>query len=168
MRLVNAFDMGKIARVYDIHEILLHNFLYPAQRSAVVLRGLFDRSGRERDFCEVSHLISGNGSAYWLPSKNLLQSDISMAIICLGPQGETAENEHPGFELLLPLTGSIAVRFKGSHREFSASAARDEILQYSSQMIHQVYNDGPEPAEVLAIGSSSTWEISSPGHRIRK
>jgi hypothetical protein len=77
---------------------------------------------------------------------------MTLALVHLGPGGCTVSNEHAGFELALPLSGSIELHFQEAG---SFAAEQGEILHYSSERSHVVQNPLREPTDLLVIRFSS-------------
>ena len=142
--------LPSFAAAYDVREMLLHNFLYPAFPHVVVVRGLTSPLIGD-DLASIDDQATGSPNVqYWVPRRNLMYSDMSIALVTLKPNHAMPSSEQPGFEFLMALEGQCKVVFENSGKELRASAEEREYVHYSGAQPHRVVTEG-EPARVLLI-----------------
>lgn len=138
-------DLDQLARVFDLPQILFYGFMFPPVPNFVVVHrndDLVGFSGPEAGLLE--------GATYQLPCRSLAGSDIAMTFVSLRPGGASPENRHPGFELVLPLKGTVEVRFKHGTQCTVRSEAQ-EYAHFRSDIEHTLVNVGPEEATLFLV-----------------
>ena len=130
---VRKVQLKGLADAYGVHELLLHNFLYPSFPSLVRVRAITGESS-PLDVVRVDPQVIGNNRVeFYVPRYNLMYSDITITIAKLEKGGETPLNDYPGFDLVIPVRGTCELRFKDSGTEVVASAGERQYIHYSSQ-----------------------------------
>ena len=138
---VKREELQDLAKIYDTSSMLFYDFLFPAFRYAVVV-------GEEDMIKESSAFGIPEGIVFRVPSRHLAYSDITIALVDFITEKTTVGNCHPGYELLKPLEGEIAVKFGGT---LVFSLRKGEYGYFDSSIYHQVSKVGDKPAKVLAI-----------------
>ena len=154
----------RLAKVYKLPQVLLENYRYPAFKDTIVVRGLFEEDQQKmvaNSDWRPAMAEGGVQPGYLVPSRNLLLSDTTIAVLNLEPGGTTPKNQHPGFELALTVRGAATVCFDDKV-ELSASESRSEFVHYASDRTHEVCNRSQEPCRVLVIRFASTWRTMGP------
>jgi hypothetical protein len=139
-------DLIKIASAYgDIRPMLLYPYLFPTEPDAVTV---YDDSLRAipKPFVDVP------GLSYRVPIRRLALSDIDAMIVDLRANTATETNDHPGFELAMPLgDGEIEVVIEDSEVPLRAKGAEWGYCHYRSDKPHRVINTGSETVTVFDI-----------------
>ena len=148
---VMARELRGIAQLYEVEPFLLYDYLFPARRTAIVVRGGTLPSSEEGDWRQLpdEYLSSGN-VRYYVPTRRLADSDTSIAIVELSARECTPRNRHPGHEVLIPLAGSIRIQF-GDGDGFELRHDRDRFAQFDSSLAHRVVNDGVDDARFVVV-----------------
>jgi quercetin dioxygenase-like cupin family protein len=137
---VTKDQLEELGTIYGVQRWLFSDFLFPAFRYAVGVDVRTDmRRVTDRNLGELD---------YWVPSRHLAYSDVTIARVELAPGAESPKNRHPGFELLKPLEGKVMVRHRGTP---SPVVGKDEYVYFRSRVAHQVVNPGTERASVLVL-----------------
>lgn len=148
-REVPAKILGEIAKVLRLPNVLLDGYLASPALRVVNIRGSNERNSRISDWVEPLQYSSGKGAQYYLPSRILANSDMLITLLHLNPSGVTDWNHHPGFEVIIPLEGTIYVEFKEPDRS-SEECSTEGLLIYKSSLIHRVVSAG-RTCEVLVL-----------------
>lgn len=132
----------------DVEPMLFYDFLYPAERGAIVLR--------QSDWETIPEPFIPEGVTYCIPKRRLALSDI--AIIKLGFEpitrspNSTHENRHPGTELCVCLKGEITVELALSEKKKRKFRIPEGyFIHFNSSLYHSVKNIKCNPAEVLVV-----------------
>jgi nucleoside phosphorylase/quercetin dioxygenase-like cupin family protein len=146
-------DLKDLSRAYKVQPMLFYRWLFPSVPGVVTIRADDDRGEHEVPDLErvSSDFVRSRGVEYWAPRRNLALSDIAINVVTLDPEAETPLNRHPGYELILPSYGTVAVGLVGIGKEFLARAARHQYAHFPSHIEHSVRNVGAEPARCLVI-----------------
>lgn len=142
---VELHDLHLLSRIFECEPVLLYDFLIPTHRPAVVVRESTDMLAVPPEFARSAR------STYKIPRRRLADTDTSIALLELPPFGETPENCHPGFEVLLPLRvpGGAAVEFGDT-----AAAIPEDFQGYicfRSDHPHKVVNNSDLTASLLVV-----------------
>ena len=113
---------------------------------------------------KLETLFSDNNNRLNLfPEVALAASDMSMTFAQINPGTRCKFSVHPGFELLLPLSGKVVVEFEDPANHpapVSASLGNPfpEFVVFDSSKSHRICNPGPNLAQVLLIRFYDYWE----------
>ncbi len=163
--------LGGLAEKLNLPPVLLDGYLAPAALRVAVVRGgkrfdcrKDDPSSRPLGFEYVAHRRDDDPSKakkakYWIPSRALASSDLSLTLLDLevapgGATPQSAWNQHPGFEVLIPLEGAVTVAFegRGDLAVTPENCGIDRLLIYRSSWPHRVsLSEGYSAARVLVI-----------------
>lgn len=143
LALVTSEELTIIAQLYDVEPFLFYDFLFPAFRNAVVVRPPDDMSLVHDDFNPSSE------ARYYVPIRRLAESDVAIAVLELPPHTSSPMNGHPGYELLLPLSGGVVLHLAD---EIIPIVVDEHLFaHFASDQQHRVANEDSEPASVLVV-----------------
>jgi len=147
---VTGQQLRALAEIHDVPPMILFDFFYPTVRGAAVVRR---ESRKEKaDWEKVPpSFLNGSKADYYVPTRRLTDSDITIAWVELAKGESTPANRHAGQELAVVLQGVIEVQFTSSKKPFRISAADKEIAHYQSTHTHQLTNVGSETAIVFVV-----------------
>lgn len=138
-------NLSLLAKKLRIPRILLDGYLAPPVMRTVVVRGA-TRSEKQYGFDYIPDpdpdANNARNAKYWIPARTLVNSDMSITLLAhagSSTQSETDWNRHPGFEVLIPLRGSVQVEFR--NRSLAAGEGKcekDQMLVYRSSWSHRV------------------------------
>ena len=137
-------DVNRLADILRIPPILLANCLVPAASKLVVVRRKSDLIPVESPGKKLSPV------RYSVPNRNLACSDVAVTSLSLSPSASSPRNDHPGFELVVPLAGAVDIEMANgeSHR---VDSERFDIGLFRSNMRHRVRNTGSVEATMYVI-----------------
>jgi quercetin dioxygenase-like cupin family protein len=138
-------ELIKLARVFEMAPILLYDFVSPALPNAVVIREAGDWSQVPGEY-----YANSRGVAYFQPKRRLVNADTSIMLVELDPEAETASHHHPGLEFVVPLSGSVDVKFGDAKVHLSVQEGLSYI-HFVSNTGHCIANAGEETAKLLVI-----------------
>ncbi len=139
---LNVTTSFKLAKQFSIEPMLLYSFMFPSEPDVV--------TGRLRDMSTVPTEWTGEGLKFFVPRCNLALSDLSPLIVEMGKGQATKFNEHPGFELAIPLGGGkIKVEFEQGEQSGPVSGKKRQFAYYSSDKKHRLRNIGASSARVF-------------------
>ena len=134
--------------LYNIDDVLLYEFLFPAVPGAIVFR-----ENDQEDQIDIGHITPAPpppGVSYLIPRRSLAHSEITMSRLVLGPSMATRWSKHAGYDILVPLHGEGRVEFLVNEDEStSVSAKNGEIAEYNGRTTHRVLN--PSSAESATL-----------------
>lgn len=156
--------LQQTANALEVPRALLDAFLSPPAIRVAIVRGAKHKIANPTVASEYpfgfeyvpapEDTWEGAGAArYWLPSRTLANSDITVTRLDLKPARESgpsysAWNRHPGFECVIPLSGRVELEFQGwngkSLMQIDATAERDgtrplnNLLVYRSSWPHRL------------------------------
>jgi uncharacterized cupin superfamily protein len=138
-----------------VSRILAFSLLFPDFPGAIAIRRSRDASSTAKiagsDVYEMPEALSGGGGAqYIIPRRCLADSRASLAWLRLPPQNRTPQNKHAGYEILIPLSGEVEIRF-GNEAGVRLRAGTSLYAQFSSSMLHHVENRSIDVAELLVV-----------------
>jgi quercetin dioxygenase-like cupin family protein len=140
-----------IEAVYEAYNLLLADFIFPSVPREVVVR----RDESFRDWADAAAIAkrvfetsADPGVHYEIPKRSLSCSDVSIAMLSLEVGRNTISNSHPGYELLLPLHGTVRVERNG---ELMCTVSKGQVAHYDSETPHLVSNKSSERAEMIVI-----------------
>ena len=81
------------------------------------------------------------GVQYYLPSRILANSGMLITLLHLNPSVATDWNHHPGFEVTIPLEGTVFVEFDEPQRS-SGECSTEGLLIYRSSLKHRLVSAG--------------------------
>jgi quercetin dioxygenase-like cupin family protein len=156
-----------IAKTYNIFDLLLLEFVFPAITSHVVVH----RSGIPSDTTnhheqvtlsaclpsgwaamgDVSGYISAVGVTYEIPRRTLACSDIAITWLTLEPGHVTTFNQHTGSELILLFEGCVSIEYGNHGDSICCLSALQHCAHYKSNIKHRVCNYGDTPAQMLVV-----------------
>ncbi len=139
---VKKEELPALADIYGVTPALFYNFLFPAFRYAIAVHDEKDMSVLPTEFVTREEVV------YSVPRRRLAHSDTTVAVMRLDPGASTMESRHPGYEILKPLEGQVAVEF-GSTKNPEIKAGAYAI--FYSGIDHRVCNRGQTPARVLVL-----------------
>jgi quercetin dioxygenase-like cupin family protein len=139
--------------MHEVEPMLVYEFLYPALRTAVVVRWrpqsnmevLYDTDMKQ---LPDSFLVALN-CKYRVPCRRLADSDVAVVSLVLPPRSRTPEHRHPGHEILLPLKCDVTLHF--GDIDAAVRANRGEFAHFHSFRTHWVENPTDEDAELLVL-----------------
>jgi hypothetical protein len=155
MAKVEQKDLLQLAEIYGLAAVLLVDFTLPTTRGAVMVR--YDRTlpgalaATHGTMQEISEEYVRNDTClYRVPFCRLADSDLSLAHLTLSSQGSgTPFNQHPGWEILVPLVGVFEMRLGDNSVEVDAD--KHAYLHFASSLQHRVRNPSNKPTEFLVI-----------------
>lgn len=114
---IHESELKTLADIYRTYPAVLYDFLYPAHQPVVQVRNPLEIQEKS-DWETIPDSVVradevGNqsiGITYQVPRQRLAHSDMSISFLTMQPSAETAMHSHPGFELILPLSGKITIR----------------------------------------------------------
>jgi len=163
---MDSLDLDKVAISYGLNRFLIEGFRSPAVPGATVLRHKQRDKWHKGDFRAVEHCPKG--VSYAVPSRNLLCSDISLAVVEMDPGALTETNSHRGFEGILMLEGSIELRLDTVATPLVISANRCQLCHFNSSVAHSVSNTGAMKARFLVVRFHRDGPASAPnGHSLQ-
>jgi len=147
-----------ISELYQVFDFLICQFLYPAVAGQVVVTR-DPRPENWADLTAITRSLKGTQSPddvhYEIPKRNLACSDIAISRLTLGAETTTRDNQHPGCEWLLPLSGTVSIEYAampgGSFEKLCTVSAPGQCAYYSSDKAHRVCNYSSEPAELFLV-----------------
>lgn len=158
---IDLNNLSVMAKVFEIQEPLLYPYFFPTVPRCVVVK---------EGEC-VPFPAAGQKCQYLMPKRKLAGSDTAIAILELNEEAKTVENRHPGFELLIVLSGQITVRFPRPQMEAQQEPGKsdqDEIVEctvkeggfihFRSKDYHIVSNTGKGKARILLVRSYESHE----------
>ncbi|MBL8827522.1 MAG: cupin domain-containing protein [Planctomycetaceae bacterium] len=144
----------KIAKELGLPPVLLDGYAAPPALRVVFVRGaMTGHSQQYRDWVQPPVGASGSaiGADYWIPSRTLANSDMSVTLLSLKPGGCSSWNHHPGIEAVVPLCGSVRVEFQNIQDANSEPCGTEGMLVYKSSESHRVSCTGCETAQVIVM-----------------
>lgn len=136
-------NLQAYAKANNIAPLLLYDFLYPAVSNGVVVR-----STKHAMQPIESTFIGREGVTYSVPRRHLADSDIAISVLRLAPNASTPRNQHPGQELLIPLSGRLRVQLES---DVLLDSANRQYIHFDSEIDHEVFNAGDNSAEVFVV-----------------
>jgi quercetin dioxygenase-like cupin family protein len=141
-------QLALLAGVYgepvDVSPMLFYEFLFPAERGAVVVS--------RNDWFDMSEELQPPGVVYRIPRRRLALSDaaifeVRFARARKGQKAATLVNRHPGSELCICLEGSVNVVVdKNTH-----TLKKDCFIHFESSKQHYVSSKSSECSRVLVV-----------------
>jgi hypothetical protein len=184
-----------IVKLYQVFDLLACEFLFPSVARQVVAHRQ-GGSPRGDDWVDMSVVVSGlkelresgpglnrgaglllrgqKGVRYEIPKRSLACSDVAISWLKLDPGFHTTDNSHPGYELLLPIEGSVSVEYMElKDPRVCTVAAQEHVAHYNSRVRHRIHNTGDGPATMFLVrfygeGKDSIKNASSRPHEVRK
>jgi len=151
---VDKDTISELSSSADVFDLLTWEFLFPAVPGQVVVRRM--ESGEQVDWADMGEVAKQfpnvqprPGVTYEIPRRNLACSDLVITRLTLDKQTSTPSNRHPGFELLLPLTGEVTVEYDGN--DICEVASGKQLAYYRSDVKHRIYNKSDTRAEIFLI-----------------
>ena len=151
-RFASISDLNHLAKAYNVEPFLLYGFAFPEVPYLAVVRGV------------ASPPIEGDGGdlraspgrkyrkfQYFYPCRNLMHSDISISVVRLAAGSEMLYNSHPGFELVIPLSGSVTLTHGERDQRQDLTVAARHCAYYSSDQRHRLVNPWDKPAVCLVL-----------------
>jgi quercetin dioxygenase-like cupin family protein len=159
---VKATELPEIAAVFGVEPFLFQSFLFPTVAGAVMVRTsemATVQGDNPRDDLRID-----------VPRRRLRDSAISVVLVSLAKGGCAPVNRHPGHELVMPLAGTIEVRFGPMGRTLSTPG----YAHYRSTQDHCIANvSHSDPARFLVLrfhdvaADDRAAEVSTPRQRSR-
>jgi hypothetical protein len=154
---VQTKDLPKLAQIYGISPVHLVDFLIPATRPTVM--GQYGRLGSDSDWTRMPELSESytmdQGLSFRISRCRLTDSDLALAHATLSPRSaiapKTLGNRHPGWEVLIPLSGKFRLHLESMSNGIDVEAERHAFAHFSSEQDHHVENYTDEPARMLII-----------------
>lgn len=145
-------ELIAIADCYHLLPALLYEFMIPQHGPTVVMRAGKASENNKGDFSPLPDDFAKSTSAnYLIPNRRLRLTNLSVCKIELAPSAKTAPNEHPGQELVIPLSGSIKVRV-GGFATPALPSSNFYFVHFNSVQEHVVENaSNDKPASALVI-----------------
>ncbi len=150
---VTPSDLLKLAAIYEVEPVLFYEYLFPVVRNAVAVRNLSDPQLPSRGLSDMRAVppeyLPGSNATYLVPCRRLADTEVTVAALTLPPGGFTPETRHPGYEILLPLEGQVALKF--GHTVTNVDARHTAFAHFRSTQRHYLENPGDEPARIVII-----------------
>jgi len=127
-------DLDSLAQVYHVSAMLLFDYLFPAERGAIVVR--------RGELVPMKSSLLPDGVEYGIPPRRLAISDIAAFQLAMPGSGRTHENHHPGTELCVALHGQITVTIEGEKDPIKVQ--HGQYVHFDSSKRHQVEGKNAE------------------------
>jgi quercetin dioxygenase-like cupin family protein len=138
----------------DVYDLLFLRFLFPGVPGAMVFRPDDREDGIDVAQLKLKNLVAiPEGVAYTLPRRSLSCSDIAISLLALKPEKGTRWNQHPGYELLLPLEGEAEIQLGHDRKRppYRISADEGRLAHYHSEKLHRVSNPASDMAARILV-----------------
>jgi hypothetical protein len=139
----------------DLPRVLLDGYLPPNALRVVTVRGAAASNPEGRDW--VAPPVDEPGqdaqwATYRIPARTLANSDVSVVLLDLRSDGHTAWNRHPGFEMVIPISGTVRIEFdQNGVASKSKDAGPHSMVVYRSSISHRVVECGEDEAEARVL-----------------
>lgn len=138
-----------LAEAFGLERFLLYDFLLPAYRPAVVIRAS-SGTDPDSDWERLPDEFQTNkGVVYHVPKRRLADAELSIARVDLESQGKTRINSHPGFELIIPLSGTVSIHVQNGTTDVITGT--HQYAEFDSKVFHHVENHTDELASCLVF-----------------
>ena len=148
LRSVKLEVLDQLAQLYAIPEILFYPYLFPRIHDFVAVR-------RHEDLVPLPEQSLTKqkypGALYQLPCRTLAATQISTTYLSLDSGAFTAWNKHPGFELILPISGQALVETKLQSDPIQVSDSPAAYAMFSSNEDHRLCNNSNEVAKLFVV-----------------
>ena len=143
---VSLSDIYELSQVLRIPRVILDDVFVPGFRHCVVVN-------RDDGWVEPPPYADVMPSAeYRVPCRKLSHSDIDVNRLLLTEGGHSPENDHPGFELLICVSGSVRLLIKIDETEHQDLEIQEgSFVHYESRHRHSVHHVKGTPAEAYVI-----------------
>lgn len=147
---IDVAVLEMIAEKLGMPRVLLDGYLAPPALRVVAIRGgQFASADFPQDWTIPTDGARGEGAMaveYYIPSRTLANSDMSIVLLDLDVDGHTDYNAHPGFEMVITIAGATRVEFKDAtlQEKFGATGDQDTLLVYHSSPSHRLCNANAE------------------------
>jgi quercetin dioxygenase-like cupin family protein len=154
-RRIQKHEIKELHSYYELFDLLLWSFLFPGVLHQIVVsrqpaeNAAPDWVNMERVFGALHDQLP-KGIQYEVPRRSLACSDLSVCWLKLEARTSTDLNQHMGCELLLPLSGQVAVEY-GDCGEICRLSELSGVAHYVSSRKHLIHNPGDKAAEMLLI-----------------
>jgi quercetin dioxygenase-like cupin family protein len=152
--LQSAIDMYRdsAGSTSGIYEALFVRFIFPGIPGVIVFRPEDPDSAHSHEIPKAL-FRADPGVVYTLPTRSLACSDIDLCQLALSPGHSTRINSHPGFELLLPVSGEANLRFteQPDSKPVLLSSAAPTVTVFPSHRPHRISQSGEVKAVLLVI-----------------
>jgi quercetin dioxygenase-like cupin family protein len=168
---VSAADLEEIATEYRVKPFLLHPYLFPSAPNVVVVKTSIDGSPLMMYPLSSMNPDDPKKHQFYAPRCNLACSDLSISEHVLAPGTSGFINEHPGLELLIPLSGAGTLYYQAGKDELeTCRVSKDgEIYgHYSAEKPHFLRNTGTEDAKFLILRFHNDGQSARPSAPGRK
>jgi quercetin dioxygenase-like cupin family protein len=143
---VKQDELTGLAKVFETAPVLLHDFVSPALPNAVVVR--YPEDWNEVD---AKYYDDSPGVTYRQPRRRLVDANTSIMLVELNPKAVTPSHHHPGLEIIVPLEGSIDVKFGDAKVHLNGEEAGASYIHFVSNTSHCIGNAGEGTAKLLVI-----------------
>lgn len=138
-----------MAHIYGTYPAVLFDYMHPIHRPVIQVRWSDDANGSGEWAMIPEVFVDSPAVTYKVPVRRLAHSDMSISYLSMKRGAKTDPNSHPGFELILPLAGSVTIEQKN----------KTHVLKYESHLyahfasdeFHRVSNDDCDEAKLIVI-----------------
>ena len=107
---------------------------------------------RIRESCNYREVPHENGDVcYSVPDRSLLGSNTSVALLSVPPGKNVEPNYHAGFEILIPISGTLQLRLMDTNELIVLGAKDRQFVFFDSSIEHSVLNPGRAEARALVV-----------------